>query len=485
MSGRRFLWLLAITTAALPRAAQPQPPTECRLTETLARCFTRMRDSVVRVSSDVSETQTQVQKATVGAQVASDGLGSAIRDFLPRVAGALFTPGLASDRAALSLRANQTVRFGTVQIGAEFPEPKLFAPLLATVPEANRPAVEERLTSRLEDQDDVIGSVSLNLENRWFGRSVRPHASYVSDALLLILPDFTSAEQQEFDDALSEVFFVADDSLDAARAGDPQCARATRAANRRFDCYRAGFRAMVNTRFRVASAAMRARGARRLSALDALELNALAMLVNNQPQLNATVAYRYRDDLAGPDEVTGSLRFEVGGYNVNTLRKQCPRSRGVDLDRDTPFKACARTALTNMSTRLADALGRGQRFVLEVDLNRRARYDVVLADEGIALADDRSLELDASLGYGQYFGRLAGGTRRPRIDAELSYEHQLEGELRNDRLVAKVAFAHPLTDQLGTVLGAIWANKPEYVGDVQRRLSATLGLTYKLVQREE
>lgn len=137
-----------------------------------------------------------------------------------------------------------------------------------------------------------------------------------------------------------------------------------------------------------------------------------------------------------------------------------------------------------MGDRMADALARGSRFWLKLDVNHRAAYDFTLPADGITVTDERSVELDGSLGYGQYFGTLAQGTRRPRVDGELSYKQQLEGELRNDRLVAKVALTHPLSDQLAAVVGALWANRPEHVGEVERRISARLGLTYKLVQRE-
>jgi hypothetical protein len=63
-----------------------------------------------------------------------------------------------------------------------------------------------------------------------------------------------------------------------------------------------------------------------------------------------------------------------------------------------------------------------------------------------------------------------------------SYVHQLTGQLRSNCLVAKTAYTQPLMDALGMVFGVVWANKPEFLDDVQRNPSATIGLTYKLVE---
>jgi hypothetical protein len=490
MRALRITWLIAALAMVWPRDAEAQSSTRCRSTETLEECYTRILDAATTgragavVRSESAEIEREVTKSTVGPQTETEALSSAVRDFLPPIAAALLTPGLEADRAALTLRANRTFPFGTVQLGAEFPEPEIFAPLLQAVPQASRDAVRERLEAELDDQDDVSGSVSLNLENRWFGRSLRSHASYVSDALQALLPTFTSVERAVFDSAHRAVTRAAAANIDPARAADPRC-RATDLgpSERQFDCFRPAFQALINIAYESAVEAMVARQARRLNVLDYLKISALSMLVNNQPQLNASVDYRYRDDPVGPDEVTASLRLETGWHNMIGLRNRCRRNTNLQAAEDSEFGRCIASALIH-DDRMAEAIGRGQRFTLKIDLHNRAEYDFVLASEGIAVTEDRSLELDGGLAYGQYFGRLADGTRRPRIDGDVSYKHQVEGELRNDRLVAKIAFTQPLSDQLGAVFGAVWANKPEFVGEVQRRVSATLGLTYKLVQRD-
>jgi hypothetical protein len=48
------------------------------------------------------------------------------------------------------------------------------------------------------------------------------------------------------------------------------------------------------------------------------------------------------------------------------------------------------------------------------------------------------------------------------------------------RFTTRVQLTQPFSGELGSYVALVYANKPEYLGDVDRTLRANLGLSYKL-----
>lgn len=469
MMARRTTGLaLTLVTATAFRSLHAQTPVTCGPTLTVTECFSALLGESIAPAA----VRTALKKATTGAQTTTD-VRSAIHDFVPKVGAALLTPGLSDDRQALELHLNQRSPLGTFQVGVEFPEPKLNAALLAAVPVAQRDAARERLEPRLDDQDDVKATLSLNAETRSLGRGFAQHAAYVGMAFDSLFAPPTVRDEAA-GDALTDMVRLIGAERRAGRLSGTGC-DVQPATDVRMSCFGAEAAQRVVATLREAAAALRDRRAQRAATLEGANFGALPQLLNNQPQLDFAFGYRYRGDLVGPDELTGTLRYEIGSANLNTLRRRCGAT--------TITTACFVGYLTDAGTK--EALARGSRFTLQVDLSWRAAYGVRIPDAGIVVHDDRSAALSGALGYGQYFGALgSNGTRRPRIDLSVAFERQIDGALRNDRLVGTAAYTLPIIDEAAGVLGVVWANKPEYVGDVDRRVTARLGLTYKLVKAD-
>lgn len=455
-------WSLALSIYLLTGfPAQAQPNQTCPGTITIGECLKRLMGE--------GAVKDETAKASTGADLASGILSSAIRDFLPRVAGAVLRPGLEEDRTGLALRFNQRVASATAQIGVELNSPAIYAPLLDSLPESSRNATKERLEKSLKDQDDVSATVALNWESRRLGRSFASHRAAVSRLVASI------AEAGGVDDAVALGSMTELDvsrKLLPARRSEAVCKDAN-AAHVQLGCYLPAFADSVRNALRAEAEGLLARRELRRAAMADAGLDAISALLNNQPQLNLSASYRYRDDLVGPREVKASFRYEGSSRNLNWLRGECPQlTRG-----------CFTSIVKNAETR--DAIARAARYWIEGSFVYRPAHDITLPADFVAIAETRSTDANFRLGYGQYFGQLAEGSNRARIDLDATYRHQITGDRRTNRAIAKIAYTQPFADAVSGIFGVTWANKPEYLGEVQRAVSATLGLTYKLAQPDK
>jgi hypothetical protein len=466
-------WLLGACAAAAclwagGAAAQEEPELTCAGTLTVAECFRAMLGEYTEGQGEAVDDE--VTRATTGAQAETDAVSTAVRDFLPRVAGALLLPGVDEDRKGLSLRLNRQLGAVSLQLGADLNDPTLYGALVEGIPESIRAASTERLESQLEDQDDVTLSVALNLEGTEVGRSLGPHRNEVS-RLVSDLADVPEALQADAFATLPRTLIL---GFAGARLpekqSEPACAADLRADQVALDCLRPSYADSLRAALSARATANLAIGQRRAAALQAPAFVAIAQLLNNQPQLNGTFTYHHRDDLVGPDEWSFTLRGEMGRYNLNWLRGRC----GAGLTADC--------LLREMTPERLDALAQGARAWFSAEGSLREAYDLALAADSVNLHLDEALELTFKGGYGQYFGRLSeDGTRRPRVDVEVGYVLQRDDAAHNSRATASLSYTHPFSSTAAGVFGVRWANEAEFLDDVDRNLTATLGVTYKLV----
>ena len=75
---------------------------------------------------------------------------------------------------------------------------------------------------------------------------------------------------------------------------------------------------------------------------------------------------------------------------------------------------------------------------------------------------------------------LATGRAQPSIAINDLSAYRVLRPTRRDRGVASIAYAQKISADWSIPIGATWANQEEFIGDVQKKLSAHLGLSYKL-----
>lgn len=511
---RLALLLAAALAGGTPLAAQVQ--VTCRPEQTVEECSQRFQptggvpDTAAIDSTKAAEgVAGRLQAKSTGTDLSTFGPLSAIRDFLPRLAGSLLAPTSGSDPTSLGFKANLPLNDGvlmdwglTAQLAAVANDAKPFEMLIDSVPASLRDDARTQIQDQLEPYDDVTLTLALNMENRTFGRGMRQHRETVRALASQILAPFNLRQSPEdradFEFAQFRMrldrMVIADSTTFAVVRKDSASQAACRirrpgeapgppavtgrqpdAGSMRFGCFTpAAQDSIENAIARVATAADRALS-QAAEAIRTSGFNKLAQLMNNQPQIVVNGDFRSRRDLTGPDEWTGSARFELGFANMNGLRRFCGTS-GVTA-------ACLTRYMNNPA--VASSLTRGDRVFVQADFTRRNAWHVALPADSVDLSLGAATTLSVSGGYGSYIGNPQDGENRDRLDVQAKYDFTSNDVIRQNRFLATLFYTRRLSDQSSAVIGLSYANRPEFLGAVDHHIRANLGLTYKLNQSKQ
>ena len=202
-----------------------------------------------------------------------------------------------------------------------------------------------------------------------------------------------------------------------------------------------------------------------------------ADLISNQPQVYGRVEVRSRDDLVGPDEASIKLTYEKGWVNVNSYR-EFQESCGSSGD----TYQCLDSYLT--VDRLA-TLERGDRVAFNLEYVEKKAYNFRPRADLPVVTADAAHSLVASASYGRYLQFGASGLPQSRLDIGLSYENVSDDETRQDRGLMNITYSQRVSDIFVLAVSAIYANRPEFRGMVDKEVSVNLGLNYKLLPASE
>lgn len=418
-------------------------------------------ESVEEVAAEISRKPTSID--------ALDG-SVGLRDFLPRFAAALGLGNFSEEDGAVTLTFNpELLVFGSSKLSLQAVQhdPKLFATLLVKAPEADRKALEERLGDEIENLDDFEAKLTWTLENERLGRNLRSHETMLDTlfdnayetaeetagneatvALLKILERFPAGTMGGLDEE-GAPFRIWKDAPDIARKVEAAMFAAAKES--------ATFDLTLN------------------ASLENNGFYRLADLVNNQPQLYFTGAYRSKDERVGPDEWSIQGVYELPlGQSVNKLRKHSPDA-GTSLEAlGAYFKASD------------DAGKRGHRLTLKGKYSEVGAYESPIPE--VTLDLERSRVSSFSLEYGYQLwadseedDRVGGA----RIEVKANWDDASDNPMLNDRFTASATFTQGLFDDVSLAIGAVYANKPEYRDTVDKELSARFGLRFKVDRNEK
>jgi hypothetical protein len=421
-----------------------------------------------------------------GADLGQVASGSSIRDFLPRIAGALLTPGTtASEVGALGLKANfhfpPDIPFGirnSVQTAIVFHKAEVNGKLLDAVPSALQSGFQRRAVAGFSPFSDVSVTAAVNPETEHLGRDPATHLADIQRIAQALLPDLHDSRDALAGPELTMYLAAIQSRVGSATenplvdGASPADCSAPQPEDWKLGCLRAPVRDSV-VRFLTVWGAARGQWLR--IAEDSLKNTGffrIAELMNNQPQINASVEYRGRDRLAGPSEWTGSARWEVGRANWNAMRRRCNGSVTASCLRDYVQRA-------------APALARGERAYLQADWKRRDAWRVSLPSDSVQLSLGTASTYAVTGGYGTFLDGAADAANRDRFDLTAKWDIARGDQLRQNRFVATAFLTHKLSDQSTLLLGATYANRSEFVGDVTSHLGANFGLTYKISPPEK
>jgi hypothetical protein len=471
MSPRIEFVLALIVLFAVP--AEAQNPI-CDRANSAQACFSALRDKneIAHKAANTAASDS-VEKGTsakpTGSEAAIAGAQTAIKDFLPRLATALAIPGLSSDPKAVGLRFNikpadpvWNAPF-SLQMESTANQPVLYAPLLASLPAAKRSALSDSITKTLSDFSDVGLSGALNIETMSLGRSFRTHAQEISDLTgVLLRPN---------DVEVNTVFGQLSSTVAHLNVADSvRCGQFPNKMNMPLNCFRPADQSVAEALLGRLDKTIDEVTERSREQLKAAHFDRLDDLLSNQPQVNLTGQYHARQNEIGPREFKASLRFEYSPVNLNAVRDFCHRHGAAVLKPDCVTAYLSQDAIQR-------SLDRSDRLWATVDLSRTARYDFALASDSARVTKPASVALEPAAGFGSYLGFA---DQKAKFDVELRYRYSSNQSVRENRVVGTATLTQKISDQSSSVFTLKWANKPEFLGEVDKKLRANFGLSYKV-----
>lgn len=481
---RTGMVLATLLALGAPRL-QAQSP-RCASDDTIRQCWARFFPAPASDARQaLRDTAASDEAARLGRKnngIASlgSGLTSAVNDFLPSIAGAIgFTQATTEDGAA-SFEKNLLLPFGNTpqrfRLRALLRKPALYAPLSDTLTALGRSGRIDALTRELSDFDDVELSLGWNLENGTFGRSFesfRPLYARLFDAfvgeldtgarnaanaaLASGLPDDTTQIRPELRADAECGGQIADNTVEELRLSCLLPAEAERLTG------------LLETAA-AANAAVEAQLAERL---ERGGFHEFGDLIDNQPQLSVEAAADLRRDLIGPGGVRATVRYEGGFTNVNGLRQRCGGTAAITPD-------CLQRYLESPGVR--PALRRGDRFFVTASFVSRSRLRLSVPEDTLLLLAPGTWDLSASAGYGRYVAFDRAGEGVARLDLSAEYVQHHDDPARQNRLVLTGTFTQRVSAGLSLAAGVSYANRPEFLGAVDKQVSANFGLRYKLTR---
>lgn len=201
----------------------------------------------------------------------------------------------------------------------------------------------------------------------------------------------------------------------------------------------------------------------------------LGDLLANESQLYATVGYVWRDPLVGREGLTAKLTWEYGFTNLTRFRKRYSDECGSGI------AGCLDAFSAWIDSEASAQLKNADRAALSVDYSDQPAYSVSQPAYGIELDKERAYSLRIQAKYSRNL--LGEGARTPmRLDLGAGYEDVRKDPARNDRFVATGTITVRLSDTLQLPVGLVYANRPEYVGEVDKSLGAHIGLVFRPVE---
>lgn len=461
MKIRRLIALPLLLLAAIPAIAQEDP---CASPSLTLEEF--VEKSSEQVSNDFNATASKAKAATkaeMASRANGDGLTENRLDLLKRAFLALNLGQVEQKDENLIFNFNpDTLNFETA--GQFSPrvivhKAELFAPLeqaIDALPEDVRQSRKDTLQKEIGDLDDVEASL------RWTQASGTPRAALQRVATEIFepesakaRPDFAALAQglaQTAGEIRQKLGNPAGPIPLASVCENPE----TRAILLRMagDIQTQGTQGLTTLR----------------NALNGTLFFKLADLIDGQPRLSAEGSFRRRGNGAGPDERALGLRFDMGTVSYWGFKRWAAR-------RKLSVNAAA------VQQYLDEHAPSTPNVTVTVDYTKTPEFSILLPVDATRFSHPESHTIIASAKGGTYFG----GGRVHRIEADLSYADVTDNPARQDRFFGTLSWVEKLNPTLAQALGGsdltvtlVYANKPEFRGEVQHELSLRAGLKWSV-----
>jgi len=413
-------------------------------------------------SGTATRTETGVLNTTAG-------LSSSVRDFVPLLNFTGVISGVTKDDDTGVLNVDFNLAAFSEDRNVQFravidTSPTLFEAIVNALPEDKRDERTEALLKDAADLDNVTLEVSYNVTGRRFGRAFQQYRNRFESLFRQVL-----AEHQDQDRDVNLDFFSIFRDFPAINFTDATFGQMGPA------------RTTIESRVREIIEKEVALQKSIETMLQERRLGLFGQLVNNQPQLNFTISKALRDELFGPEGVSGRIAYEMGFANINGLDKQsqhvCDIADQLSATRDE-LTRCLDAYTSYVRAREGD-IETGSRLSFFAEFTSVDDYSFQLPDDGVDLNIAGGTKWSAGLDYGRLLGVQADGTASARIDIAAAFESPANEDLGNKRFIVGLTITKNFGD-ISLPFGIVYANKGEFLTDVDRQLSAQIGLKFNL-----
>lgn len=441
--------------------------------ETYGDWISRLVEVGTQIEKETTTTAEATKAADAGKQAATARMldkavpeGSpetqgSLRDFLPFFFGSLGLGDVKDENGALTLTFNpERLKMGShnpLSLQTVIRDPVVFDALIKAIPESIRADRKSALEEQLASFDDVEVNFSWSRESERFGRNPKYHDKLMGDL-------FAKMTEK----AAKEVGMTATHNLTNLfadpRLPDDALSKTPKESDRQVQD-------LLDPAITAAAEEIVKRQKVFTDLLKDKRWYELDDLVNNQPQILASATYRQRDDLIGPDEWTAKFSWEMGFANINGLKRYCE-----DKGKSEPDSDCLEGFLKEVGKTTEFA----PRLKLEGEYGETAQYFYGLPADDFSYRLDRIQKTVIKGSLGGYMHSNAQGNQTTRVDLEGLFEDVTGDEKRNNRFVATLTFSQKMTGDMSAAFSVVYANKPEYLGEVDEELGARVGLRYKI-----
>jgi hypothetical protein len=477
--------LIALLSAVIPSDAFPA--TQCDLKGTVSDCWERafkeLNAQIPGRKEVTNEEMADLQAMPTGIDTGGVNLASNTKDFLPLLA----LSGLLGDSAKAGSDGTYVIDLNflipglaqdnNAQLQAVVnSQPKVSGELADQLPEATRDDTVKKLEGTLGSTDDYAVSFTYNWIDRYHGRGFKQYGKRFSALVQAVSARSAPAREKGQSQASSDLgtYLSNQDEFND------------------FDALNTPFDEIADLATRaelkeVTEGAIDQEAAKLTSDRKAFAdagLLHFADLLDNQPQLYFSAQKRFRAALVGGDETSFKLTYSWALTNFNHAMSDACH---VGLDNETPSKEILSSCLDQYSGFVKSnsaTLKDGTKFSFSAEYMNVAKDEIDLPAQGLTgLTLNAAKKVIVSAGWTRLFSAGEAGGQPVRLDLIAKYENVTDDPERRDRGVATLT----VTRKFGTLtipFGIVYANHGEFLGQVDRQLSAHLGLKFDLTSNQ-
>lgn len=464
--------------AAVPEGARGQQ--RCELSQTLQECWdlyndpsepeaeqARNEEAENLVAAATQKTGEDARAAATGAETGGSNFASTTKDFLP-----LFTlAGLLSESEDEGGEGTAVFDLNLPFLNAEQrrnlkirlrvdTEVELSEAVMMALPEETRSELAETLLEDLADTDEYSLSLTYNADNRSHGRSFGLHRSEFAALARRARRQVSTAAADSHNKEFQELV-----QRHPEQATKPigQWQGITDAE-----------KILLLLRTEAAAKAAADLDAAMSTALQASHLDRFADLLANQPQFHVTAAWKPRETLSGGDELSGKATYEWSKVNLNGALDDPSCS---DTSDEANAAACLETYIAYVDAN-GEAIDNSLRFTASFEYSDidEQRVDLSAVDLDPITIDGSSKRILAAT-ISRNWGDVPAVGQPIRWDFEGRCEDVSDDPLRRDRCIATLT----VTKKIGDVsfpVAFVYANRSEFLTDVDEQFSAHLGVKF-------